>query len=56
MLSLNHDFGFTETKSNQRAQREAGPQNVKFKFLRAVTGHELIDLFNTGEISKIKTE
>lgn len=54
MLSLNHDFGFTETKSNERAQREAGPQNVKFKFLRAVTGMSY--LFNIGEVSKIKTE
>lgn len=48
MHSLNHDFRFTEAKSNERNQREAGLQHVKFRFFRASTGHELIDPFNTG--------
>lgn len=35
-------------------EREAGPQNVKFKFFRANSGHELIYLSNTKQVSRIK--
>jgi hypothetical protein len=37
-----------------RGLKDAGLQNIKIKFFRAHSGHEVIYLSNTGEVSKLK--
>lgn len=46
----------TDTKSNEKAQREAGSHNIKFKFFGICAGVELIYLSTTCYVSKVKRE